>query len=123
MVHRNKHIGQVGEDLAIHFLKSKDFRMIERNWRTRSGEVDIICLKNDQIAFVEVKTRMTPYLGWGEEAINQHKKQKYNKLINEFFDQADSFVNYYPRFDLVVVNIQGLKPEFIHYENIELNIN
>ena len=51
-----KKIGDKGEERAVRFLEQKGYEIIERNWRTRSGELDIIAYKNETIVFFEVKT-------------------------------------------------------------------
>ena len=50
-------IGAVGEDLAAEYLKNKGFSIVERNFRTRHLEIDLICENETHLLFVEVKTR------------------------------------------------------------------
>ena len=50
-------IGQMGEALATDFLRKKGFSILERNWRYRKSEIDIICKQDSVLVFVEVKTR------------------------------------------------------------------
>lgn len=50
-------LGKRGESVAARYLRRKGFRILARNWRARSGEVDIIALENDTLVFVEVKSR------------------------------------------------------------------
>lgn len=49
--------GKTGEDLAATYLEQKGYNIIERNWRSRRNEVDVIAFKKDTLHFVEVKTR------------------------------------------------------------------
>lgn len=53
---RTRNIGDVGEGLAVSFLESKGFRIIERNYLKPWGEIDIVCEKNSIVRFVEVKS-------------------------------------------------------------------
>ena len=70
----NKQIsGAKGEDLAVSFLKRKGYKIIERNYHMRGGEIDIIALDNDTLVFIEVKARSTEEFGSPLEAITYHK--------------------------------------------------
>lgn len=69
----NLPLGRYGEDLAIKYLKSKSYRIIERNFRSRVGELDIIVQDKEVLVFVEVKTRFSQDYGRPEEAITPWK--------------------------------------------------
>ena len=51
-----RQIGNSGEDKAADFLSAQGYQIVERNWRTRRGEIDIIAYKDDILVFAEVKT-------------------------------------------------------------------
>ena len=70
----NKRIGDLGEQLAADFLIKKGYTILERNFRTPYGELDIIASENDSVVFVEVKTRSTDRFGTGFEAITAKKQ-------------------------------------------------
>ena len=73
-------IGKQGEDIAVEYLKSKGYKIIERNWRCHHYEVDIIVRnKENLLIIVEVKTRTTPIFGEPYEAVGKKKEQN---LIN-----------------------------------------
>lgn len=65
--------GKRGEDIAAEFLKKKGFKIIDRNFRIRGGEIDIVALENDTLVFVEVKTRTSERFGSALEAITPWK--------------------------------------------------
>ena len=65
--------GQYGEDLACRYLKKLDYKIIERNFRIRGGEIDIIALDGETLVYVEVKTRSTYRFGRPEEQITPWK--------------------------------------------------
>ena len=113
-------LGKWGEDLACDFFVDRGSKLIERNWRTKFGEIDIIFTNDTDIIFVEVKTRTTPAFGYGEQAVNDSKKKKINKTLKQFLLEHSQFDNYFPRFDILVVEIKDLKPKYIHYENVSL---
>lgn len=71
-----KHIelGKKGEDLASSFLELKGYEILERNWRFRRAEIDIIAKHNEKLIFVEVKTRSTDFFGNPEEAVHIKKQ-------------------------------------------------
>jgi putative endonuclease len=70
---RKDELGRRGEDLAARFLEDAGYRLIERNWRCRQGEIDIIARVADTLVFVEVKTRSGLAFGHPFEAITATK--------------------------------------------------
>ena len=73
-------LGKDGEDIAAAFLKKKGFRIIEKNYRTVFGEIDIIAQDRGVIVFVEVKTRSDIKFGYPFEAVNPKKRAKIRKV-------------------------------------------
>ena len=67
--------GDWGERLAEHFLKQKGYIIIEKNFNTRYGEIDLVSKKGDRFVFVEVKTRKTRRFGTPEEAVTRKKQE------------------------------------------------
>jgi putative endonuclease len=65
-----------GESLACDFLARKGFKILERNYRARAGEIDIIARKRDLVCFVEVKTRRSERRGRGVHAVTAAKLRK-----------------------------------------------
>ena len=72
----NQEIGNIGENAAANLLIEKGYKILERNYRTSHLEVDIIALKDDVVAFVEVKTRAVNYMVSPQDAVN-YRKQNY----------------------------------------------
>lgn len=91
----NKKLGNTGEILAQKFLKKQGYKILEKNYSNKIGEIDLICYnkKEDCYIFVEVKTRSSLEFGSPAEAVNFHKQNKirktaevyllYNKLIDK----------------------------------------
>ena len=73
-------LGKDGEDIAACFLEKKGFRIIEKNYRTAFGEIDIIAQDRGVIVFVEVKTRSDTTFGYPFEAVNPKKREKIRKV-------------------------------------------
>lgn len=75
-----KSLGSKGEDLAVRFLKRKGYRIIERNYKTPIGEIDIIAQDGGTLVFIEVKTRTSASFGYPFEAVDRKKRQKLKNL-------------------------------------------
>lgn len=69
----NKEVGNTYEDRAVLLLSSNGYRILERNYRVRAGEIDIIAEKGKTIVFVEVKYRSSSKFGYGIEAVDYRK--------------------------------------------------
>ncbi len=76
MPKHNKLLGAQGEELATQFLIQLGYTIIERNWRTRYGEIDIIAKKSNILYCIEVKTRTTLSNGYPIEAITPKKLRR-----------------------------------------------
>lgn len=98
----NKETGRLGEDIArIHLLK-KGYSILETNYNTRYGELDIIASDGGTLAFIEVKTRRSTTYGYPREAVNWHKQLKI-KHMAEFYILRKKLSNTSMRFDVVEV--------------------
>lgn len=71
-----KQKGDKYEEKAAEFLKERSYKILERNYRNKQGEIDIIAAKGGQIVFVEVKYRETSKFGYGAEAVDRKKLLK-----------------------------------------------
>ncbi|MCD6386573.1 YraN family protein [Candidatus Sumerlaeota bacterium] len=69
----NDDIGSWGEEIAVEFLRKKGYRIIERNFRCKRGEIDIVASEGNSLVFVEVKTRSSTQFGEPEQAVNPEK--------------------------------------------------
>lgn len=80
----NRKLGTLGEDLAVAYLKRCGYEILERNYRCRYGEIDIIGRKKGVIDFIEVKTRTGSDYGSPGEAIDHKKMQKIRATAREY---------------------------------------
>ncbi|NPA57971.1 MAG: YraN family protein [Aquificae bacterium] len=71
--------GKLFEDKAVEILKKAGYRILDRNFRTRQGEIDIIAEDGDTLVFVEVRYRKNGNFGSPEETVN---RQKVKKLVS-----------------------------------------
>lgn len=77
----NKITGRFGEEIIENFLTQRGYEIIEKNWRVREGEIDIVALApNGVFTFVEVKTRRSLAFGHPLEAINNEKAHRLQRL-------------------------------------------
>lgn len=110
----NTHIqtGQKGENLAAAYLQENGYTIIQRNYRHKRTEIDIIAQKDDLLVFVEVKTRASDLFGYPEEAVNRRKERI---LLNA----AEGYIHRQQwskdiRFDIIAVTLTEPAP-FIHH--------
>ncbi|HSV94648.1 MAG TPA: YraN family protein [Spirochaetia bacterium] len=80
MKNQNKITGNKGEVLATQYLEKKGYRIEERNFRTRFGEIDIICWDAQTLVFVEVKTKIGHDFGEPEEMVNKRKMSQVKRM-------------------------------------------
>jgi len=94
--------GRKGERVAARFLLKQGFDILARRYRGRSGELDIIALEQDTLAFVEVKTRSSSKFGEPWEFVDWQKQQTLRRTAEEFIADHD-LSQYSYRFDIVSV--------------------
>jgi putative endonuclease len=112
-------IAVIGEDLACEFLKKKGYKIIERNFRKGYGEIDIICIKNKTLVFVEVKTRTSKSFGTPIEAISYFKLKSLIKTA-EFYSYLHPELPHALRIDAISVMLDefGNASSIEHTQNI-----
>ncbi|MDX1637490.1 MAG: YraN family protein [Balneolaceae bacterium] len=113
----NRKIGEEGEDLAVSYLESKDYTILERNYFFEHAEVDIVAYDQKQIIFVEVKYRSDTTFGEPEDAVSQEKQENIFKAAEAWLYERK--MDGSPvRFDVIsIVQKGGRAPLFKHYEN------
>lgn len=79
-----KNVGDIGENYAADLLTNSGFQVIERNYRTKTGEIDIIAIKDGVLHFVEVKTRNGDKYGYPSEAVTEVKKQRIRRAAEQY---------------------------------------
>ena len=67
-------LGNRGEDIAYEHLLEEGYTVLQRNWRYKKAEIDLVAMDEDTLVFVEVKTRSYAYLGEPEDSVNQRKQ-------------------------------------------------
>ena len=113
----NIFIGRAGEKIAEAFLGDLCFKIIERNFRTPFGEIDLICLDKNTLVFIEVKTRISKSFGSPLLSITEFKKKAILKNVMYYlkrFRLIDTDV----RIDIISINL-GQNGEFEKLEHIK----
>jgi len=79
-----RQLGEAGEDLAAAALKKQGYKILERNWRSPLGEVDLIARHGQFLVLVEVKTRRGLSFGEPQEAVSPAKQAKLRRLADYY---------------------------------------
>ena len=95
-------LGKKGETLASNFLKENGYTILTRNYRRRSGEIDIIAMEGDYLVFIEVKTRTGTSHGHPLEAITLRKQRQISKVAQCYLAEKNLF-DTAARFDVVYI--------------------
>ena len=109
-----------GEELAQKYLTERGIRIVEKNFRTQFGEIDIIGFENEDLVFFEVKTRSSIKFGYPEEAVNSKKIEKIEIVANEYLDSLlTDNLNW--RIDAIAIirNPHNLKYQIKWFKNVE----
>ena len=110
-----KSIGDSGEQIALLFLENHGYKIINKNWRFKHKEVDIIAQKDSKIIFIEVKTRSNPYFEPPSQAVTIKKQRLLIEAANHYLIQNQ--IDLESRFDVVSVIIQNGNEEVEIIEN------
>ncbi|MFC1734982.1 YraN family protein [Candidatus Hydrogenedentota bacterium] len=99
---RRKSIGAKGERIAARRLKVLGYKIVEKNHRTRLGELDIIAEEGGDLVFVEVRTRTGNSFGTPEDSVTKRKQRKLTSLAYAYLERHDRN-DVSCRFDVVAV--------------------
>jgi putative endonuclease len=110
-------LGRKGEDLAACYLQQRSFILLERNYKGRTGEIDIIAREGKTTVFVEVKTRRKGASYFPAEAVTVRKQRQISRTAQEYLLQH-KLQNESARFDVISVSMsQDETPEIDHISN------
>lgn len=111
-------IGILGEDIAVNYLKKKGYKIIERNFRKKYEEIDIIATFGSTLVFIEVKTRTSDSFGTPFEGISSFKLHHLVQLA-QFYKQTHRNLPDDLRIDAIGIIVNGNEVKAIeHVENI-----
>lgn len=109
--------GAVAESMARKFLEKQGLSFVEKNFRLKQGELDIIMMDSGTLVFVEVRYRGSSKYGTPAETVTRHKQKKLLYAAASYL-QMKGLTDRYPcRFDVVSVTETAQKPDFIWYKD------
>ncbi|MBP5772940.1 MAG: YraN family protein [Eubacterium sp.] len=106
-------VGSLQEDIAISYLKENGFEILERNFKCKIGEIDVIAKKDNIIRFIEIKYRKSNVAGGVFHAISQKKLIKISKIAN-FYIMINGLTNSMFSIDALLIE----NTEITYLENI-----
>ena len=106
MLNRQQQFGKRSERLAAEFLKRTGYRIIETNYRSKMGEIDIIAKEKGTIVFVEVKARSSSRFGSPKGAVTPAKQRKISMAALDYLKQSGQ-AGVSARFDVVAIDTAG----------------
>ncbi|MEG2371439.1 MAG: YraN family protein [Hydrogenoanaerobacterium sp.] len=116
MITEKRRIGNGGEDRAAEYLEDKNYKIIQRNYNTGVGEIDIIAQNDKYIIFAEVKTRSEASLETPAEAVTKAKQRRIIKTTQKYLSENSCSLQ--PRFDVIeVITSEDAITGINHLEN------
>lgn len=103
-MYKKQEIGKLGEKLATKYLEQLGYKIIEKNFLCKQGEIDIIAKEKNELVFIEVKTRTNLQYGLPAEAVDNTKQKHIEKATN-YYLYKNRLDNEYVRIDVIEVYI------------------
>ncbi|MBS3906618.1 MAG: YraN family protein [Syntrophaceae bacterium] len=97
-----KALGKKGEEIALRFLKKNGYRILEKNYVCKMGEMDIIAKEKDALVFIEVKTRTSTEFGPPQLAVNSRKQRQLSKVALNYLNEK-RLKDVKARFDVIAI--------------------
>jgi putative endonuclease len=118
MKQENREKGKLGEELAVQELEKKGYQILERNFSTRFGEIDIIAKDGEVVVFVEVKAKTGILMGTPEEMIDASKLKRVENMAYVYLGQQKALC----RIDVVAIVLDdtGMGVRLTHYQNVSI---
>jgi putative endonuclease len=116
---KRRSLGRLGESLAADYLGKKGYIILERNWHSPYGEIDLVTIRDSIISFIEVKTRSSTTLGPPEISVTLRKRRHMRESAEYYIQQhAQSVTEWH--IDLITVQLEGENrtPIIDHFENV-----
>lgn len=116
-----KEVGVRGENAACAYLERQGMTIVERNWRCKAGEIDIIALDGESLVLVEVKTRKSERKGTPEEAVSPTKQKRIARCANAYLQVAG--VEECPvRFDVIAIRVLGEEKALLRHHKAAFEV-
>lgn len=117
-----KDTGNIGEDIVAKYLEEKGYKIIERNFRCKLGEIDIIAQDKEEIVFIEVKTRKILSYGNPADSVNQ-PKQKHIYKASEYYLLINNKLDDFTRIDVIEVYLNNAGYKINHIKKAIIDRN
>ena len=104
-----QHVGKKGESIAVKHLKKNGYKILEQNYRTKLGEIDIVAKEKDTIVFVEVKARRSDRFGSPKWAVTLKKQRKISMVALHYLKSKNQ-TREKARFDVVAIRLTSEGP-------------
>lgn len=116
-MYRAQEVGKFGENNAVEYLRKKGYKILDRNFSCRRGEIDIIALDKNEIVFIEIKARVNTKYGLPSEAVTKKKLEHIYKTA-EYYLHIRNLENENTRIDVIEVYIQNNKVLINHLKQV-----
>ena len=114
-------LGRWGEKLAARYLRRRGYALLDANYRSRWGEIDLIAARGGFLVFVEVKLRKNDAYGAAREFVDAAKQQRIRMTAERWLQQHAEYDELQPRFDVIEIYApkgqHTLLPRAQHLEN------
>ncbi|MBL7150332.1 YraN family protein [Candidatus Microgenomates bacterium] len=119
MSKRNVNLGRFGEEKAVEYLQKHGYKVLEQNFRSKYGEIDIIAVNKDFLIFIEVKTRWSEKCGLPEEAVTQRKIRSITRT-SQYYKILHPETSDLMRIDVIAIELDSLCrfKELRHLKNV-----
>lgn len=112
-----KNTGNLGEELSVKWFEAKGYTILERNWRYKKSEVDIIASKDNTLHLIEVKTRTNINLGFPEDSIDSKKMNALKRAAVAYLEMNTQWNNF--QFDVFSIILNKHKtPDYFLIEDV-----
>ena len=109
MADHRRVLGKTGEEAAVQYLLRHGYHILERNYRCRFGEIDLIARDGGTLTFIEVKTRRSQRFGPAASAVTVKKQRHLVKASQVYMAQAGRTTDFC-RFDVLTIEMDGVTP-------------
>jgi len=110
-----KDIGKNGEDEALRFLEAKGYEILQRNYRFKRSEIDLVANKEDLLIFIEVKVRSSNSYGFPESFVSDNQIDRIMEAAEEYQYQKNWMGNI--RFDIISIEGKGSDLKITHFKD------
>ena len=104
--------GKLGEDKAADYLQQQGYNIVARNYRYKQSEIDLICIKDRLLVFVEVKTRSSKAFGEPESFVSLRQQKAIIRAAEVYIQEVNWKEDI--RFDIIAIYKKGVEEELTH---------